>query len=51
LLTRGRRSKEVTEALGISVQMMNTELRNIYEKLQVRSRSEAVAQYICWYYV
>jgi DNA-binding NarL/FixJ family response regulator len=46
LLTRGFRSKEVGEELGISVQTVNTHLRNIYEKLHVRSRSEAVARYL-----
>ena len=46
LLTRGYRSKEVANELGIGVQTVHTHLRNIYEKLHVRSRSEAVARYL-----
>lgn len=46
LLTKGYRSKEAADALGIGVQTVNTHLRNIYEKLHVRSRAEAVAQFL-----
>ena len=46
LLARGYRSKEVAEELGIGVQTVLTHIRNIYEKLQVRSRAEAVARYL-----
>ena len=46
LLARGYRSKEVADELGIGVQTVNTHLRNIYEKLQVRSRAGAVAKYL-----
>lgn len=46
LLTRGFRSKEVAEELQISVQTVHTHLRNIYEKLHVRSRAQAVARYL-----
>ena len=45
-LARGYRSKEVAEELGISVQTVLTHIRNIYEKLQVRSRAEAVARFL-----
>lgn len=46
LLTRGYRSKEVADELGIGIQTIHTHLRNIYEKLHVRSRAEAVAHYL-----
>ncbi|MDB6034314.1 MAG: response regulator transcription factor [Verrucomicrobiales bacterium] len=46
LLTRGYRSKEVAGELAIGVQTVHTHLRNIYEKLHVRSRAEAVARFL-----
>jgi DNA-binding NarL/FixJ family response regulator len=46
LLTKGYRSKEVAEELAIGVQTVHTHLRNIYEKLHVRSRAEAVARFL-----
>lgn len=45
LLTRGHLYKEVSEILGITMSTVNTHARRIYEKLHVRSRSEAVARY------
>jgi DNA-binding NarL/FixJ family response regulator len=41
-LARGYRYKEIASALFISVETVRTHLRNIYEKLHVRSRGEAV---------
>ena len=46
LVARGYRSKEIGEALGVSVQTVETHLRNVYEKLHVRSRAEAVARFL-----
>jgi len=46
LIARGYRSKEVAEELGISVQTVETHLRNIYDKLHVRSRAGAVARFL-----
>ena len=41
-LAKGYRYKEIAEALFISIATVRTHLRNIYDKLHVRSRSEAV---------
>lgn len=41
-LAKGYRYKEIAKALFISIETVRTHLRNIYEKLHVRSRSEAV---------
>jgi DNA-binding NarL/FixJ family response regulator len=45
LLARGYLYKEISDSLGISVATVNTYIRRIYEKLHVRSRSQAVAKY------
>ena len=45
LLARGYLYKEIAEKLQISVPTVNTHVRRIYEKLHVRSRSQAVAKY------
>ena len=46
LVSKGYRSKEVADVLTISVQTIETHLRNIYSKLHVRSRAEAVAKFL-----
>jgi DNA-binding NarL/FixJ family response regulator len=46
LVSKGYRSKEVADVLGIALQTVETHLRNIYEKLHVRSRAEAVARFL-----
>jgi len=45
LLARGYLYKEIAERLNISVPTVNTYIRRMYEKLHVRSRSQAVAKY------
>ncbi|HTQ52787.1 MAG TPA: response regulator transcription factor [Candidatus Acidoferrales bacterium] len=45
LLARGYLYKEIAESLQISGPTVNTYIRRIYEKLHVRSRSQAVAKY------
>jgi DNA-binding NarL/FixJ family response regulator len=46
LLARGFLYKEIAEKLKISVPTVNAHIRNMYEKLHVHSRSQAVARYI-----
>lgn len=43
-LVRGEPKKEIAHELGVSFYTVDTHLRNIYRKLQVHSRSEAVAK-------
>lgn len=45
LLARGYLYKEIVDLLHISVSTVNTHVRRIYEKLHVRSRSQAVAKF------
>src|ERR1035438_2534102 len=45
-LSRGLAYKQIAERMGISVTTIRTYLRRIYEKLHVRSRSEAIAKYL-----
>ena len=43
-LSQGLLYKEISEKLGISYETVHTYIRRIYEKLQVRTRTEAVAK-------
>lgn len=44
LLARGYLYKEIADSLNISLPTVNTYIRRVYEKLHVRSRSQAVAK-------
>ena len=46
-LSQGFLYKEIAEKLGISYETVHTYIRRIYEKLQVRTRTEAVAKFFC----
>jgi DNA-binding NarL/FixJ family response regulator len=46
LLAQGLIYKEIGEKLGISYETVHTYIRRIYEKLQVRTRTEAVAKFL-----
>jgi DNA-binding NarL/FixJ family response regulator len=46
LLAKGYRYKEIADALAISFETVRSHLKNIYDKLHVRSRTEAVVKYL-----
>ncbi len=45
-LAKGHLYKEIAATLSISVETVRTHLRNIYEKLHVRTRTEAVLKFL-----
>ncbi len=45
LLAQGYLYKEIADALNVAVPTVNTYIRRIYEKLHVRTRTEAVARF------
>ncbi len=46
LVAQGYRDKEIADQLTLSVRTVGTHIRNIYEKLHVRSRTEAVLKFL-----
>jgi RNA polymerase sigma factor (sigma-70 family) len=46
LLSHGLMYKEIADKLDISYETVHTYIRRIYEKLQVRTRTEAVAKFL-----
>ena len=46
LLVQGFLYKEIADQLGLSIPTVNCYIRSIYEKLQVHSRSQAVAKFL-----
>lgn len=46
LLAKGYLYKEISERLGLSFSTVRTHVRHIYEKLHVRSRTEAVTKHL-----
>jgi DNA-binding NarL/FixJ family response regulator len=45
-LSKGYQDKEIADHLFLSIKTVRTHLRNIYQKLHVRSRTEAVLMYL-----
>ena len=46
LLCEGCADKEIAQAMGISVWTVHAHIKNIFERLQVRTRTEAVIRYL-----
>ena len=46
LLAKGFRYKEIADALSIGYETVRSHLKNIYDKLHVHSRTEAVVKYL-----
>lgn len=46
LVAKGYQDKEIAGSLFLSIKTVRTHLRNIYQKLHVRSRTEAVLKYL-----
>lgn len=46
LLVKGLLYKEISDSLGITIDMVRNRIRKIYEKLHVHSRTDAVVKYL-----
>jgi DNA-binding NarL/FixJ family response regulator len=46
LLSKGRMDKEIAQAMGISIWTVHGNIKNIFKRLQVHNRTEAVIQYL-----
>ena len=46
LRRRVAKGKEIAERLAVSYETVHSHIRSIYDKLQVRSRTQAVAKYL-----
>lgn len=46
LLSKGLLYKEIADSLGVNIETIRKHCHNIYEKLQVSSRTEAVVKYL-----
>lgn len=46
LLTKGFANKEIAGHLAVNIETVRSHLKHIYEKMHVRSRTEAVARYL-----
>ena len=46
LLTKGFANKEIADYLNLSIETVRSHLKNIYTKMHVRSRAEAVAHFM-----
>jgi DNA-binding NarL/FixJ family response regulator len=46
MLSKGYSNKEIADKISLSVETVRSHLKHIYEKMHVRSRTEAVARYM-----
>ena len=46
MLSKGYSNKEIAEELKLSIATINSYLKNVYEKMHVHSRTQAVAKYL-----